>query len=64
MWAGPAQLTGPSTDPEIGGLISAQNGWAELDPTYSSSSFFLFWGRAGRSPANWARLRQVQPKVT
>jgi hypothetical protein len=44
MWAGPAQLTGPSTDPEIGGLISAQNGWAELDPTYSSSSFFIyFW---------------------
>jgi len=33
MWAG------PSTDPGTGGLISAQNGWAELGPTYSSSCF-------------------------
>jgi len=51
MWAGPAQLTGPSTDPEIGGLISAQNGWAELDPTYSSSSFFFILGTGWTQPS-------------
>jgi len=31
--------TGPSTGPGIGGLASAQNGWAKLCPTYS---FFKF----------------------
>jgi len=39
MWAGLTQITGPNTDPGISGLISTQNGWAELDPTYSSSCF-------------------------
>jgi hypothetical protein len=43
MWAG------PSTGLETGGLESAQNGCAELDPTYS---FFKFWGRARPGPAN------------
>jgi hypothetical protein len=54
MWAG------PSTDPETGGLASTQNDWVELGLTYC----FLIWGRAGRGPANWAGLRQVQPKAT
>jgi len=46
MWAG------PSTSPKTGGLALAQKGWAELSPTYC----FLFWGRAGPSPANWVGL--------
>jgi hypothetical protein len=39
MWAGLTQITGPSTDPGISGLMSAQNGWAKLGPTYFSSCF-------------------------
>jgi len=44
MWVGAAQLTGPISDPKIGGHISAQNGWVELGPTDSSSSFFFNFG--------------------
>jgi hypothetical protein len=46
MWAEPAQITGPGINPKNNVPISAQNGWANLDPKY-----FLFF-RAKPDPAN------------
>jgi hypothetical protein len=46
MWAEPAQITGPGINPKNNGPISAQNGWANLDPKY----FLFFWAKP--DPAN------------
>jgi hypothetical protein len=52
MWAEPAQITGPGINPKNNGPISAQNGWADIDPKY-----FLFFGPSQTQPIrlgqNW-----------
>jgi hypothetical protein len=54
MWVGPTQITGPGTNLENNGPISAQNSWADLGPTYFLSLFF--W--AGPDPAQTFGLGQ------
>ena len=48
MWDGPTHITGPGINPENSGLISAQNGWANLGPEYFL--FLFFWAKP--DPAN------------
>jgi len=56
MWAEPAQITGPDINPKNNGPISAQNGWANLDPKY----FLFFLGQARPSQLGWARIGPAQ----
>ena len=55
MWAEPAQITGPGINPKNNGPISAQNGWANLDPKY----FLFFWAKP--DPANLAGPELARP---